>query len=165
YPLLAIALVLIAAGSAAVSLTGVVLSPLGVARNSRVVRMSVLRVVLWVVVVLGFLGFAQVGGMLLGQVADGMLVIAILVAFIAAIVAGLNVVGPFVVWVVALLCARLAPTPSLLVGARRLAADPRAGWRAVSGVTFALVIAGFLTTLATFPASSSEEDPMMLAAL
>lgn len=165
YPLLAFALVLIAAGSAAVALTGVVLSPLGVARNSRVVRMSVLRVVLWVVVVLGFLGFAQVGGMLLGQVADGMLVIAILVAFIAAIVAGLNVVGPFVVWVVALLCARLAPTPSLLVGARRLAADPRAGWRAVSGITFALVIAGFLTTFATFPASSSAEDTMLMTAL
>lgn len=165
YPLLVIALVLIAAGSAAVSLAGVVLSPLGVARDSRVVRMSVIRVVLWIAVVLAFLGVAQVGGTLLGRVADGMLVIAILVLLIAAIVAGLNVVGPFVVWVAALLAARLAPVPSLLVGARRLAADPRAGWRAVSGITVALVIAGFLTTLATFPAGSSAEEGMLMTAM
>lgn len=165
YGLLGLALVLIAAGSAAVSLAAVVLSPLGVARDSRVVRMSVIRVVLWVAVVLGFLGFAQVGGMLLGGVADGMLVIAIMVLLVAAIVAGLNLVGPFVVWVIALLTARLAPIPSLLVGARRLAADPRAGWRAVSGITFALVIAGFLTTLATFPTGSSAEEAMLMTAL
>lgn len=165
YPLLVVGLVLLAAGSAAVSLTGVVLSPLGVARDSRVVRMSVLRVVLWAVVILGFFGFMQVGGALLGGIADGMAMIAVVVLFIGAIVAGVNVVGPFIVWATALLVARTAPTPSLLVGSRRLAADPRAGWRAVSGITFALVIAGFLTVIAMLTDGAREEDVMMATAM
>ncbi|MGP9539895.1 FtsX-like permease family protein [Brachybacterium sp. AOP43-C2-M15] len=165
YPLLVVAMVVLAAGSAAVSLTGVVLSPLGVARDSRVVRMSVLRVVLWALLILGFFGFMQVGGTLLGGVADGMVMVAVMVVFIGAIVAGMNVVGPFIVWATALLVARTAPTPSLLVGARRLAADPRAGWRAVSGITFALVIAGFLTVLSLLTREMSAEDAMMSAAM
>lgn len=165
YPVVVAGMVVLAAGSAAVSLTGVVLSPLGVARDSRVVRMSVLRVVLWVLVILGFFGFMQVGGMLLGGVADGMAMIAVMVLFIGAIVAGMNVVGPFLVWVTALLVARTAPTPSLLVGARRLAADPRAGWRAVSGITFALVIAGFLTVLSLLTRGLSVEDMMLSTAM
>jgi len=167
YPLLVLGMVLLAAGSAAVSLTGVVLSPLGVARDSRVVRMSVVRVVVWVVLIVGLFGFMQVGGALFGQFADGMVTIAIMVVFVGAIVAGVNIVGPFVVWATALLVARTAPTPSLLVGARRLAADPRAGWRAVSGITFALVIAGFLTVLSlmTRGSGSRPEDVLMATAL
>jgi hypothetical protein len=164
YPLLVLGLVLMAAGSAAVSLAGVVLSPLGVARESRVVRMSVLRVVLWALVILGLYGFMQVGGMLLGDVADGMAVVGVMIVLIGLTVAGVNVVGPFIVWAVALLVARTAPTPSLMVGARRLAADPRAGWRAVSGITFALVIAGFLTVLSLLT-GGGEEDAIMATAM
>ncbi|MDN5685741.1 MAG: permease [Brachybacterium sp.] len=165
YPILVIALVVIAVGSAVVSLTGVVLSPLGVARDSRVVRMSVLRLVLWAGLIVGFVIFMQVGGMVLGQVADGMLAVAIMILFVAAIVAGINVVGPFIVWVTALALAKTAPVPSLMVGARRLAGDPRAGWRAVSGITFALVIAGFLTMIATLGESSTPEQAMMFTAM
>src|SRR5699024_8544934 len=44
YPLVALGRVLLAAGSAGVSLTGVVLSPLGVARDSRLVGTAVVRV-------------------------------------------------------------------------------------------------------------------------
>ncbi|GAA4522426.1 FtsX-like permease family protein [Brachybacterium paraconglomeratum] len=164
YPVLVVALVLIAAGSAAVSLAGVVLSPLGVARDSRVMRLSVLRVVLWAVLIVGFVAFMNVGGMLLGEAGTGIM-IAIMVLFIAAIVAGINVVGPFIVWVTALALAKTAPTPSLLVGARRLAGDPRAGWRAVSGITFALVIAGFLTMMATFGEATNPEEAMMFTAM
>ena len=164
YPVLVVALVLIAAGSAAVSLAGVVLSPLGVARDSRVVRLSVLRVVLWAVLIVGFVAFMNVGGMLLGEAGTGVL-IAIMILFIAAIVAGINVVGPFIVWVTALLLAKTAPTPSLMVGARRLAGDPRAGWRAVSGITFALVIAGFLTMIATLGEATNPEEAMMFTAM
>lgn len=164
YPVLVVALVLIAAGSAAVSLAGVALSPLGVARDSRVVRLSVLRVVLWAVLIVGFVAFMNVGGMLLGEAGTGAM-IAIMVLFIAAIVAGINVVGPFIVWITALALAKTAPTPSLLVGARRLAGDPRAGWRAVSGITFALVIAGFLTMIATLGEATSPEEAMMFTAM
>ncbi|MGO2534913.1 MAG: FtsX-like permease family protein [Brachybacterium tyrofermentans] len=165
YPVLVVALVLIAAGSAAVSLTGVILSPLGVARDSRVVRMSVIRVIIWAALILGFVVFMNVGGQLLGNAGGGMAVIAIMVLFVAAIVAGINVVGPFIVWITARTLARIAPTPSLLVGARRLAGDPRAGWRAVSGITFALVIAGFLTMMTTLSEASSPEESMMFVAM
>src|SRR5690606_27690827 len=85
YPLLVIGMVLLAAGSAAVSLTGVVLSPLGVARDSRTVRMSVVRLVIWAVLILGFLVFMQVGGAIFGGVADGMLFFGIMIVFIGAV--------------------------------------------------------------------------------
>ena len=168
YPLLVLGMVLIAAGSAAVSLLGVVLSPLGVARSSRTVRMSVMRLVIWAVLVIAFILFAQLGSMVLGPIADGMVFMAVMILFIGAVVAAVNLVGPYLVWAFALLAARLAPVPSLLVGARRLAADPKAGWRAVSGITFALVIAGFLTVLALLTrddGTGGAEDAMMATAM
>ncbi|EYT50931.1 FtsX-like permease family protein [Brachybacterium muris] len=162
YPLLIAAVVLLAAASAAVSLTGVVLSPLGVARDSRTVRMSVLRLLIWGALIIGFLLFMQIMPMIDSQGSNLGMVIAI--GFVAAIVAGMNVAGPFLVWVAARIAAALAPAPALLVGARRLAADPRAGWRAVSGITFAMVIAGFLTIIATIE-PSTPEDQMLVTAL
>ena len=165
YPVLVVALVLIAAGSAAVSLAGVVLSPLGVARDSRVVRMSVLRLVLWVALILGFIVFMNVGAAMMGEAGGGMAAIVVMILFIAAIVAGINVVGPFIVWMTALALAKTAPMPSLMVAARRLAGDPRAGWRAVSGITFALVIAGFLTMMAILGEATNPQEAMMLTAM
>lgn len=162
YPLLIAGVVLLAAASAAVSLTGVVLSPLGVARDSRTVRMSVLRLLIWGALIIGFLLFMQIMPMIDSQGSNLGMVIAI--GFVAAIVAGMNVAGPFLVWVAARIAAALAPAPALLVGARRLAADPRAGWRAVSGITFAMVIAGFLTIIATIE-PSTPEDQMLATAL
>lgn len=162
YPLLIAGVVLLAASSAAVSLTGVVLSPLGVARDSRTVRMSVLRLLIWGALIIGFLLFMQIMPMIDSQGSNLGVVIAI--GFVAAIVAGMNVAGPFLVWVAARIAAALAPAPALLVGARRLAADPRAGWRAVSGITFAMVIAGFLTIIATIE-PSTPDDQMLATAL
>ena len=52
-----------------------------------------------------------------------------------------------------------------MVGARRLAGDPRAGWRAVSGITFALVIAGFLTVISLITRSTGPEDAMLATAM
>ena len=162
YLLLLIGLVLLAAASAAVSLSGVVLSPLGVARNARTVRMSVLRLVIWAMLIVCFVVFMQ-----LAQLIDsdgGAMGLFIAIGFVGAIVAGMNVVGPFLVWVAARIVAATAPKPALLVGARRLAADPRAGWRAVSGITFAMVVAGFLTIIASIE-PTSPEDQMLATAL
>ncbi|PWH06535.1 permease [Brachybacterium endophyticum] len=146
YPLLLFATTLLAGISAAIALAGVVISPLGVARESRIVRMSVVRLVVWAGLILAFIGALQFLPMLVGGVENGMVVmIAVSAVLMALVIGSVNIVGPFVVWVIARILAALAPTPALLVGARRLAADPRAGWRSVSGVTFALVVAGFLT--------------------
>src|SRR5699024_1241380 len=165
YPVLVAALVLLGVGSAAVALTGVVLSPLGVARDSRVVRLSVIRVVVWVMLILGFFVMVKVGTALFGEAGAGMLGLGMIVAFVAAVVAGMPLVGAFIVWVVALGLAGTPLTPSLMVGARRLAGDPRAGWRAVSGITFALVIAGFLTVISLITRSSGPEDAMLATAM
>lgn len=58
---------------------------------------------------------------------------------------GLLVAGPWLTMVGARLIARRARTPSSLIAARRLADDPKAGFRSVSG----LVLALFVTTVAT----------------
>jgi hypothetical protein len=60
------------------------------------------------------------------------------------IMGGLVVAGPWLTMVGARLMARLTRRPATLVAARRLAADPRAGFRAVSGLALAL----FVTTTA-----------------
>src|SRR5690625_6357408 len=88
-----------------------------------------------------------------------------MVLMIGAGVAGVNVAGPFVVWAVARAGAALSPSPSLLVGARRLAADPRSGWRAVSIITFALIIAGMLTSISSLEQGTTPEDTMITTAM
>jgi hypothetical protein len=60
------------------------------------------------------------------------------------IMAGLVIAGPWLTMVAARLMARRAHRPASLIAARRLADNPRAGFRAVSG----LVIALFVTTVA-----------------
>ena len=165
YPVLLGVMVLLAAGSAAVSLSGVILSPLGVARDSRTVRMSVIRVVFWVALILAFVIVWNVLPMLGEATGGGMVVLLIPAALIAAMVAAINVAGPFLMWVVALAVAALAPTPSLLVGARRLAADPKAGWRAVAVVTFAIVVAGMLTVITLLGDPGDEAGRIMITAM
>jgi hypothetical protein len=60
------------------------------------------------------------------------------------IMAGLVIAGPWLTMVAARLMARRASRPATLIAARRLADNPRAGFRAVSG----LVLALFVTTVA-----------------
>ncbi len=163
YPLIVLGIALLAVGSAAISLTGVVLSPLGVARDSRTIRMSVMRVVAWGLLILAFIGFSQIFGAV--AQADLLTGITIMVLMIGAVVAGVNVAGPFIVWAVARAVAALSPSPSLLVGARRLAADPRSGWRAVSIITFALIIAGMLTSISSLEQGTTPEDTMITTAM
>lgn len=166
YPALLAAVVVLSGVSAGLGLTGVVISPLGVARDSRVVRMSVIRLAVWAVLIVLFIGAFQVLPRLMGQGEDGMLVLALVLgALMAMVVGSVNLVGPFAVWVLARIVAATAPTPALLVGARRLAADPRAGWRSVSGVTFGLVIAGFLTLLTVLSGSQDPAEAAITTAL
>lgn len=164
YPVLVLGMLVLALGSAALALTGIALSPLGVARSSRTTRMSVVRVLVWVALLVVFVIAAQVMSAIAQMAGIGVL-IGFMAVMMALIVGGINVIGPFIVWVVARMIAAVAPTPALLVGARRLAADPRSGWRAVSGITFALVIAGFLTLISTLGGPSGSADAMIFTGL
>jgi hypothetical protein len=62
----------------------------------------------------------------------------------ALIVAGLVLIGPWLTRIGAAALTRRARRPAVLIAARRLADDPKAGFRAVSG----LVLALFVTTVA-----------------
>lgn len=155
YPLLVIGFVGLAAFSASLALIGVVVSPLGVARDSRTVRVSLLRAAVWVLVLIGFVAATRIG------YPDEGVAIAVLVVFMMIVVGGVNIIGPLVVWLGARIVAAVAPWPSWLVAARRLAADPRSGWRSVSGITFGLVVAGMLTLMSLF--AGSGDDPTTMA--
>lgn len=162
-PLVPLVMCVLAAGSAAVSLSGVALNPLGIARGAHAVRMSVLRVVLWGVFIALFVAAAMALRMLSGVSVVAMLVF--IFGSIGLMVAGVNIAGPFFVWVAARAVAAVGPTPALLVGARRVAADPRAGWRAVAGVTMALVVAGFASLVGLFSGGTSPQEQLMSTAL
>ncbi len=60
------------------------------------------------------------------------------------VIAGLVIIGPWLTMAGARIMARCTGRPGALIAARRLADDPRAGFRAVSG----LVLALFITTVA-----------------
>ncbi len=70
------------------------------------------------------------------------------------ILAGLVVAGPWLTMAGARLMARRAQRPATLVAARRLADNPRAGFRAISGLIVALfvtsVAVGVITTMASY---------------
>lgn len=152
YPVLVLVLVALAAVSGAISLVGVAISPLGVARESRTVRVSLLRGGLWVLMLVAFVVVSRM------SFHDTGVAMAVIAVFMMIVVAGVDVVGPLVVWLAAKAVGATAPWPSWLVGARRLAADPKSGWRTVSGITFGLVVAGMLTLLAVVGDSSGDAD-------
>ena len=62
----------------------------------------------------------------------------------ALIIVGLFIAGPWLTMAAARVMARWTSRPGTLIAARRLADDPRAAFRAVSG----LVLALFITTVA-----------------
>ena len=68
------------------------------------------------------------------------------------IIAGLVIAGPWLTMAAARVMARRTSRPGALIAARRLADDPRAGFRAVSG----LVLALFVTTVAVVSISTQD---------
>ena len=162
-PAMLLGMVLLAAASAAIALQAVAISPLGVARQSRPVKMSVLRLLLFVAVAVVFVVLTGPLSPLQTSASDTTAMIVVL-GVMGFMLLNINVVGPFLIWVTALVLARTARTPAMLVGARRLAADPRAGWRSISVITIAMVISGLLSLLVIIgQQGSTEPDPTLVA--
>jgi hypothetical protein len=116
----------------------VAVSPLGVAARTSPKRLSVLRLLValaagagWVLVITPM------------KEPQRMTIVLVLGAVILAV----NAVGPWVVMVAGRLAARVAPTASTLLAARRIADDPKSTWRAVGALGLAVVVVGF-TSLA-----------------
>ena len=128
-----------AAVAARLALRRVHISPLGVARRATPRPPRAWRV-LPLMAGLAELGFFVVHGTPASPSGE---VWALLPGFLLIIV-GLIIAGPWLTMAAARIMARRTSRPSALIAARRLADDPRAAFRAVSG----LVLALFITTVA-----------------
>ena len=135
----AIGVPVFAAVAARLALRRVHISPLGVARRATPKPPRAWRVVP-LLAGLAELGFWTVHGhpaSIPGQIQA-------FVSSFALIIVGLFIAGPWLTMAAARAMARWTSRPGTLIAARRLADDPRAAFRAVSG----LVLALFITTVA-----------------
>jgi hypothetical protein len=128
-----------AAVAARLALRRVRISPLGVARRVTPKPPRAWRVIP-LLAGLADIGFFAVRG---GQLSIGAET-QVLVSGFLLIMVGLIIAGPWLTMAVAKVMARRTSRPDALLAARRLADDPRAAFRAVSG----LVLALFITTVA-----------------
>ena len=128
-----------AAVAARLALRRVHISPLGVARRVTPKPPRAWRT-LPLLAGLAELGFFAVRG---GQLSVGAET-QVLVSGFLLIIVGMVIAGPWLTMAVARVMARRTSRPGALIAARRLADDPRAAFRAVSG----LVLALFITTVA-----------------
>jgi hypothetical protein len=128
-----------AAAAALLALRRVHISPLGVARRTTPAPPRAWRV-LPLLAGLAELGFFTVHGT--PASAGGQ--IPVFVPGFLLIIVGLAIAGPWLTMITARVMAMRTSRPGTLIAARRLADDPRAAFRAVSG----LVLALFITTVA-----------------
>ena len=138
-----------AAIAALIALRRVQISPLGVTRRATPKPPGSWRVIPLLAGMAELAYFAVIGrpATVSGQIQ------AFLPGFLL-LLAGLVVAGPWLTMVGARLLARRAQRPAALIAARRLADNPRAGFRAISGLIVALfvtsVAVGVITTMASY---------------
>ncbi len=132
----------LAALSAVLGLRQVVISPLGVRTRQEAPRLHWVRVVVGVgVVALAF------GVMAVLRVAPTTMVILGMLAFaFGASLAVLNLIGPWVIRLVAGGQAKRAKTPARLLAARTVLESPKGAWRQVGGVAMTSFMAVFAGT-------------------
>jgi hypothetical protein len=132
-------MVVLAAVSSWFGMRRVAITPLGVARQSDPHRVSPAGAVLAVVVIIAWLGPVQmIAGV--GPAA----VMAILLGFLAVVLALVNAVGSWAIGVLGRVMASRARTPQMLVAGRRIADDPRSVWRSFGAVALVGFIVGVL---------------------
>ncbi|QHC57099.1 permease [Rathayibacter tanaceti] len=124
---------LLAAVSAAIGLRSVVVSPLGVRQRQQAARVSWIRPVLGVVlIVVAFLA-AVAGGAGAG--------IAVIVVAFGLAVGVLGIIGPWAIALFARRRLRVAKTAESLLAARSILESPKAAWRLVGGIAMTSFIA------------------------
>ncbi|OKL55022.1 hypothetical protein BSZ39_01210 [Bowdeniella nasicola] len=147
------AIVLLAALSTLIGLQRVRISPLGVAKRESARGVTIWRVVAFLATVAGFFVIAQ-GFQIRTASLVGFMIIG---GFIAAVVFGMNLIGPFIIQLVARPLTRTS-NPSFLLAMRRLIADPKAAWRNVSAVALLGIIAAFTVAV---PADLGVNDELI----
>lgn len=148
--MLLLAVVLVAALSAGASLRRVLISPLGVRMRVSAPRMHWLRVVIAVLVVSGAVLVLQLTSVSWGAVG----ITAALVVVLVAVMAVLNLLGPYLVGRLAQRRLMRSDDAGTLIAMRGVLESPQAAWRQVSGVALASFVAvpagsvlGFLDTV------------------
>ena len=149
----AVGVPLAAAVAARLALRRVNISPLGVTRRVTPAPPRAWRV-LPLLAGLAVLGFVVVHGKPASPTGQ---VLAFVGGF-ALIMIGLVIAGPWLTMAGARVLVRRASRPGALIAARRLADDPRAAFRAVSGLVLALFI---FTVAATVLATQNTEPPFV----
>jgi hypothetical protein len=133
--LVAIGVPAAAAVAARLALRRVHISPLGVARRTTPKPPRAWRVLPLLA------GFADLGYFVVnGKPVSAATQVKAFVPGYLLIIVGLVIAGPWLTMAAARIMARLANRPTTLIAARRLADDPRAAFRAVSGLVLALLI-------------------------
>lgn len=151
------ATVLVLAGlSTVIGLQQVRISPLGVSRSQTPRALRPWRIVVFGIALVTFIVVVQ--GMNLGG--NEITAILMVAGMIAVVVGGINLVGPFVLQVVALPFTRTRRV-SQLVAMRRISDDPRAAWRNVSAVALITMIAAFFAVSpdALYGGTGTTTDP------
>lgn len=141
-------LLLLAVLSTAIGLQQVRISPLGVATQQSPRALRVWRFIVFACAIVAFIIFGQLFS---ANVAELQLsVYAFVAGMILLVVGAVNLVGP---WVLQLLARPAAVSGSVprLIAARRIIDDPRAAWRNVSAIALLGMIAAFIVTLPTDP--------------
>jgi len=134
--------VLVALASALVSLRRVAITPLGVAARVTPPGLKAVRLLSMGV---AFLALIIATNLSFGSVA---VVITVLTVILLVGFATVNVVGPFVIWVVGRMTAGGARRVPTLLAGRRIVDNPKTAWRSVGGVALATFIAGLTSVFA-----------------
>ncbi|PWB96336.1 FtsX-like permease family protein [Salinibacterium hongtaonis] len=152
----------LAAVSSIVGLRRVVISPLGVRIKQSAPRLSWVRGVIGVVVIAISTGILSSLGVLPSIAA---VAVALGIAF-AVGVAVLNLIGPWVIGLVASIQVKRAKVAHTLISSRTIMESPQAAWRQVSGVamaSFVAVVGGTGVSYLNALGAEGVEDGYMLA--
>ncbi|WP_426625591.1 FtsX-like permease family protein [Leifsonia sp. McL0607] len=139
--LCALGVVVIAASSAAMGLRGVIVSPLGVRTRQKAPRTHWVRAVIAVATVSAT--FTAMNMLMGGAFKSVVVIIVVLGVGFGGTIAVLNVVGPLILRLIALMQCRWARTAKRLIAARAVLESPKAAWRQVSGAAMTSFIAVF----------------------
>ena len=152
----------LAALSAVLGLRQVVISPLGVRTRQEAPRLHWVRLVIGVVVVALAFGVMSV----LQVAPTAMVILGMLALAFGGTIAVLNLVGPWVIRLVASGQAKRAKTPARLLAARTVLESPKGAWRQVGGVamtSFMAVFAGAgVAVLGVMGAEADAESQLLV---
>ncbi|WP_311243445.1 permease [Microbacterium sp. WCS2018Hpa-23] len=136
------AILLVAAGSAALGLRRVIISPLGVRLRTTTSSVHWFRAIIGVSVIAIVFVLVKI----FPSIAGFTTTIVVLAVLFAVALAILNVIGPWVLKVVASRQLRRAERADRLLAARMVLDSPKAAWRQVSGIAMASFMAVFAGT-------------------